>query len=157
MTFDDSLQMFFNGQRIDVLHFGAAHTTGDAVIWFRNDNVIHMGDTIFPRYPYVDVRNGGSLDGLIAFCSDVLARIDDDTRIVPGHGPLMERTDLADWVQMLATMRDRVDAMIDQGMTLAQILAARPSANFDDRYGNPAGFVSAAYETLSRRAANGDI
>ncbi|MFB3079283.1 MAG: MBL fold metallo-hydrolase, partial [Lysobacterales bacterium] len=87
ITFDQRMQFHLNGERIDLLHFGPAHTTGDTAVIFRGQNAVHMGDVFNNAgYPFIDADNGGSLDGLIAFCEAVLAEIDEDTTVVPGHG-----------------------------------------------------------------------
>jgi glyoxylase-like metal-dependent hydrolase (beta-lactamase superfamily II) len=149
-TFDDRMQMFFNGQRIDILHFGAAHTSGDVVVIFRNDNVIHMGDLLTAGYPFIDTSFGGQLDGMIAFCKSVLATIDEQTKVVPGHGPVMSYGDLVDHVAMLETVRDRIRALIDRGHSLEAVMEANPSEEFDAARGDPALFIRGAYATLSQ-------
>ena len=89
VTFDDRVRLYFNGDRIDVIHLPRGHTDGDAVVWFRNAGVIHMGDHLFHgRFPYVDVPSGGSVDGFLANLETVVAMIPADTRVIPGHGPL---------------------------------------------------------------------
>ena len=150
LTFDDQMQMFFNGQRIDILHFGAAHTTGDAVVYFRNDNVIHMGDVFFARYPFIDTRFGGDLNGMISYCITVLTRINDNTKVVPGHGPVMSYGDVVEFVTMLETVRSRINTFIDRGYTLEDVRETRPTAEFDARYGNPELFITGAYNSLSQ-------
>ncbi|MYE10115.1 MAG: MBL fold metallo-hydrolase [Gammaproteobacteria bacterium] len=89
VTFDDRIRLYFNGDRIDVIHLPRGHTDGDSVVWFRNAGVIHMGDHLFHgRFPYVDVPSGGSVDGFLANLETVLEMIPADTRVIPGHGPL---------------------------------------------------------------------
>ena len=150
LTFKDEMQMFFNGQRIDILHFGAAHTSGDAVVHFRGDNVIHMGDVFFAGYPFIDTLFGGDLHGMIAFCHSVLSRIDEQTRVVPGHGPVMSYGDVDDFTAMLETVRNRINTQIDRGYTLQQVRDTKPSAEFDARYGDPVLFILGAYESLTQ-------
>jgi len=150
LTFEDEMQMFFNGQRIDILHFGAAHTTGDAVVHFRGDNVIHMGDVFFAGYPFIDTRFGGDLNGMIAYCRSVLSRIDEQTKVVPGHGPVLSYRDVEDFIAMLETVRSRINTHIDRGYSLDQVRDAKPSAEFDARYGDPALFILGAYESLTQ-------
>ena len=149
-TFSDHMQLHFNGETIDLFHFGPAHTTGDAAVYFSTANVIHMGDVFFPRYPYIDAGNGGDLYGMIRFCEEILARLDSESVVVPGHGPVLGYDDLGAYIEMLETMAERLSAMIDQGMTLDEIIAANPSADFDERFGNPLLFITKAYESLSR-------
>ena len=150
ITFDDHMQFHFNDNTIDLFHFGPAHTTGDAVVYFRDDNVLHMGDVLRNGYPFIDAGNGGDLDGMILFCEKVLARLDEDSIVVPGHGPVMGYQDLADFIAMLETVRNRISAMIDRGLSLDEVIAAEPTAEFDDRYGEPAMFIDRAYMSLAR-------
>jgi glyoxylase-like metal-dependent hydrolase (beta-lactamase superfamily II) len=149
-TFTDHMQLHFNDETIDLFHFGPAHTTGDTAVYFRSANVIHMGDVFFPRYPYIDAGNGGDLHGMIRFCEEILARLNPDSVVVPGHGPVRGYDDLASYIEMLETVAQRMSAMIDEGMTLDEIIAAAPTADFDESFGNPALFVTKAYESLSR-------
>ena len=149
-TFSKHMQLHFNGETVDLFHFGPAHTTGDAAVYFRSSNVVHMGDTFFPRYPYIDAGNGGDLYGMIRFCEEVLARLNPDSVVVPGHGPVQDSAALAAYIEMLETMAERLSTMIDQGMSLEDIIAAAPSADFDERFGNPLLFIAKAYESLSR-------
>jgi glyoxylase-like metal-dependent hydrolase (beta-lactamase superfamily II) len=149
-TFADHMQLHFNDDTIDLFHFGPAHTTGDAAVYFRSANVVHMGDVFFPRYPYIDAGNGGDLYGMIRFCEEVLARLNPDSVVVPGHGPVQGYADLAAYIGMLETMAERISTMIDRGMSLEEIIAAAPSADFDAQFGTPLLFITKAYESLSR-------
>ena len=150
MTFEDKMQVHFNGDTVDLMHFGPAHTTGDTAVYFRRNNVIHMGDVMTGGYPFVDAGNGGDLDGLILFCEKALARINEDTTVVPGHGPLMGYDDLEAYIVMLETVRDRISALIDRGMSVEEVAEARPTAEFHERYGDPARIIDRAYVSLSR-------
>ena len=97
VTYRDRLRLFFNGDEIDVVHLPRGHTDGDSIVWFKNANVIHMGDHFFNgRFPFVDVANGGSVDGLLANLRTVLDMISADTRIIPGHGALGGVADLTE-------------------------------------------------------------
>ena len=88
ITYDDRMQIHFNGEQIDLLHFGPAHTTGDGAVVFRGRNVAHMGDVFNTGgYPFIDADNGGDLDGIILFCEAILREINEDTVVIPGHGP----------------------------------------------------------------------
>src|SRR5690606_16708896 len=89
MSFADAMMFHFNGEQIELLHFGPAHTAGDTAVIFRGHNVVHMGDVFnMAGYPFVDADNGGSLEGIIEFCRAILERIDENTVVVPGHGPI---------------------------------------------------------------------
>lgn len=150
MTFDRHMQFHFNDETIDLYHFGPAHTTGDAAVLFRNSNVVHMGDVLNASYPFIDAGNGGDIDGMIHFCEEILARLDQDSIVVPGHGPVMGYDDLAAFIDMLETVRTRISEMIDAGMTLEEVLAAASTSEFDERYGDPSGLINRAYTSLSR-------
>ena len=151
VTYDQSMRFHFNGERIDLLHFGPAHTTGDTAVIFRGHNVVHMGDVYNNAgYPFIDADNGGSLNGVIEFCSKVLQQLDQNAVVVPGHGPVAVYKDLADYVSMLSTIRDRMTALIRSGATLQQVVAAQPTAEWDEAKGDPANFLNRAYSSLTR-------
>lgn len=152
LTYDEHMRFHFNGERIDLMHFGPAHTTGDTAVIFRGRNVVHMGDVFnMAGYPFIDADNGGSLDGIIEFCSRVLDEVDGAATVVPGHGPVAGARDLADYVAMLTTIRDRMSALIRSGATLQQVVAAQPTAEWDEQRGDPANFLNRAYASLTRR------
>ena len=153
ITFAESVSFHLNGDDLDVLHVASAHTDGDAIIKFRKANVIHMGDTFFNGfYPFIDIDSGGSVDGAVAAADRGLSLSDAGTKIIPGHGPLGTQADLQAYRDMLAGIRDRVKALVAQGKTLQQVLAAKPSAQWDAKWGkgflNPDGFVSAVHRSL---------
>ena len=150
-SFDDSMQMHFNGELIELMHFGPAHTAGDTAVFFRSHNAVHMGDVFLPRgYPFVDADNGGSLEGMIAFCRAVLTQLDENSVVIPGHGPVTDAADLRQYVQMLVSVRNRLAALIEDGATLDQVIAARPTQAWDEFYGNPAGFINRAYTSMTQ-------
>jgi glyoxylase-like metal-dependent hydrolase (beta-lactamase superfamily II) len=150
-TFTDRMQLNFNGEVIDLIHAGPAHTTGDAAVIFRNHNAVHLGDVFNNAgYPFIDADNGGSLSGIIEFCSKVLEQIDADYMVVPGHGPVTNQAALAEYVAMLTTIRDRLNALIASGATLKQVAAAMPTSDWDERKGDPANFIDRAYSSLTR-------
>lgn len=151
VTYDDRMRFHFNGERIDLVHFGPAHTTGDSAVIFRGHKTVHMGDVFNNSgYPFIDADNGGSLSGVIEFCSKVLAEIDESYLVVPGHGPVANGKALADYIAMLTTIRDRMMALIGSGATLEQVAAARLTAEWDGRQGDPASFIDRAYTSLVR-------
>ena len=153
ITYDDRMQFHFNGERIDLLHFGPAHTTGDTAVVFRGSNAVHLGDVFNNAgYPFIDAGNGGDMDGMIRFCTAVLAEIDTETTVIPGHGPVTGYQDLADYIAMLTTVRDRIATLIADGANLEAVIAVKPTADFDERYGDPALLVNRAFTSLSRAA-----
>ncbi|NIW23709.1 MAG: MBL fold metallo-hydrolase, partial [Gammaproteobacteria bacterium] len=132
-TFDDTMQIHFNGERIDLVHFGRAHTTGDAAVILRNHNVVHLGDVFnTSAYPFIDADNGGHVDGVIQFCEAVLMQIDEDTIVVPGHGEAGTYADLRNYVDMVRTVRNRIAALVEDGASLDEVIAANPTADWDD-------------------------
>jgi glyoxylase-like metal-dependent hydrolase (beta-lactamase superfamily II) len=150
ITYDDRIELFLNGEHIVLLHFARAHTAGDTAAIFRGHNVVHMGDVFLSAaYPFFDVDNGGDFDGLIEFVSRVLEEIDRDTMVVPGHGEVATYADLAAYVEMLGTVRGRIAELIAGSATLAQVVAAAPTREWDAKYGNPTTyFLDRAYESL---------
>lgn len=153
ITFDDAMQFHFNGERVDLLHFGPAHTTGDAAVIFRGRNAVHFGDVFNNAgYPFIDVDNGGDLDGMIRFCTAVLAEIDAETRVIPGHGPVTDRKALMDYIDMLKAVRRSILGLMEQGADLQAVVAAKPTAAFDAAFGDPANFVNRAFTSLQRNA-----
>ena len=158
--------MYINGEGIEVLHQPAAHTDGDSVVFFRRSDVVVAGD-IFDttRFPMIDVARGGSIQGEI----DALNRIvdlaipsipfdwrDEGTYVIPGHGRLCDQPDVVEYRDMVVIIRDRIQAMVKQGKTLAQIKAASPTQGYNSRYGADSGpwttdmFVEAIYKSLTR-------
>ena len=150
VTFDDRLDLYLNGERIELVHASPAHTAGDVAVILREHNVVHMGDVFLSAaYPFADVDNGGDFDGVIEFCRDVLGRIDRETIVVPGHGRTATYADLERYIEMLVTVRGRIAALIADGATLAQVVAAQPTKEWDERYGNPTTFfLDRAYKSL---------
>jgi glyoxylase-like metal-dependent hydrolase (beta-lactamase superfamily II) len=153
ITFSKEMSFHFNGERIDLLHAGPAHTTGDAAVIFRGTDAVHLGDVFNNSgYPFIDAGNGGDLDGMIAFCEAVLERITPATRVIPGHGPISDGNGLASYIAMLKTLRARIAQLLEAGKTLDEVIAARPTADFDEVFGDPALFVNRAYTSLQKAA-----
>lgn len=150
ITYGERMQFQFNGELIDLAHFGPAHTTGDTGVFFRRNNAVHLGDVFNAGYPFIDADNGGGIDGIIVFCEAVLAEIDTETRVIPGHGEVSDYAGLQAYIGMLSTVRDRIAAMIEDGMELDEIIAAKPTAEFDEQFGDPAMLIDRAYHSLLR-------
>lgn len=156
VTFSDTVTFHLGGDEVRAFHVPPAHTDGDAIVHFRRADVVHMGDTYFNgAYPYVDLSSGGSVDGVVAVADRVLAMSGEGTRIIPGHGPLSGRAELRAYRDMVATVRDRVRALAREGKTLQQVLAAKPTAEFDAKWGGgfmkPDAFVRVVYGSVTRR------
>ena len=155
VTFTAAVTFYLNGDTLHVFHVPAAHTDGDAIVHFRRAGVIHAGDTFFNgSYPVLDVSAGGTVDGMIRAADTILALADTTTRIIPGHGPLGGRADLERFRAMLVATRDAVRAAMRGGRTVDEVLAAKPTAPWDEAWGR--GFVSverwvrSLYADLSR-------
>ena len=153
VTFTDSLGFFFNDEEIVVFHVPAAHTDGDGVVHFTKANVIHSGDIIFfGLYPYIDVSAGGSIDGVIAGVRTIMAMCDDETQIIPGHGPLVKKENLVEYLAMLEGIRGRVLREMEAGKDLAAIQAVKPAAEWDEVWGEKwltsDQFVELVYDSL---------
>jgi cyclase len=153
VTFTDGITLHLNGDDVEVIHVANAHTDGDALVRFHNANLLHMGDTWFNGgYPFIDLSSGGSIDGYIAALERGLALSDAQTMIVPGHGPLGDRTGLQAYRDLLKGARDRIVAAKAAGKTKAQTIAAKPTAESDATYGKgfikPDQFVGFVYDSL---------
>ena len=149
ITFGDSIRFHYNDNQIDIVHFGPAHTDGDAVVFFRDSNVIHTGD-VFVRYglPFIDGPNGGAISGMIDALWGIAGLIGDDTTIIPGHGQLSTRTDLLEYRSMLVTIRQRIRAHIAEGLSVDEVVAANPARGFAQPGAGTERWVRAAYEDL---------
>jgi glyoxylase-like metal-dependent hydrolase (beta-lactamase superfamily II) len=134
VTFAEAMTLYLEGERIELVH-ASAHTDGDAIVYFRDANVVHTGDVlIVGSYPFIDEGAGGSIDGMIDATAAIIARTDARTRFIPGHGPLASYADVVAYHEMLATVRGRVADLIQAGDSVEQVVAARPTLQFDARY-----------------------
>ena len=115
--------MHFNGERIRVRHLPHAHTDGDAIVFFTGSNVVHMGDTFFAgTFPFVDVSNGGNVQGLVSGLRSLLEEIPDDARLIPGHGPLSAKKDLSGFVDMLEKTSAIVERRVNEGLGRDEVI-----------------------------------
>lgn len=131
LTFNDRMTIHINGDAAKITHFDIAHTDGDAVVYFENDNVLHTGDIMFNGlFPYIDGSNGGSLDGVIRALDGIAKMTNDDTKIIPGHGPLASKADVVKTVAMLKDARTLVKVMVDAGKSDEEILKANPLVKY---------------------------
>ncbi len=161
--YTDSMKLshFFNGEGIQLIHQPSAHTEGDSLVWFRGSDVIAAGDIYSTvSYPVIDAKHGGTINGVVDGLNRILDlsvaefRTEGGTLVIPGHGRLSDSADVAYYRDMVTIIRDRVQAMIDKGMTLDQVKATRPTSDYEPRYGATSGawttdmFVEAVYVTL---------
>ena len=153
----EAVRIRMNGETVDLIPIRAAHTGGDTNIRFENANVVFIGD--FYRnygYPFIDIANGGSLQGMIEGLDATLKSADANTVLVPGHGTLIKRDDIIPYRDMIVAVRERVREIIAQGGTLEEVLAAKVTRAYDARVagGTPASadrFVTAVYRELKDR------
>ena len=155
MTFNDENMLFLNGEEIFLFHVANAHTDGDAMVYFTTSNVLHMGDTYFNgRYPFIDLSSGGSINGLIAAVDKALFVCDDETKIIPGHGKLSNKSELMEYKKVLTTVKDAVQSAIAEGLSIEEIKEKKLSAEFDESYGtgfiNPERFIDFIWTDLTR-------
>jgi glyoxylase-like metal-dependent hydrolase (beta-lactamase superfamily II) len=164
---EDRRRKFYNGEAVEMFYQPNAVTDGDSIVHFRKADVIVAGDVFTTtQYPFIDVKNGGTVQGEIKALNDILNRTvfeheeDGGTMVVPGHGYLSNEHEVLEYRDMVVIVRDRVKTMIDAGATLAQVRAARLTADYDTRYGANTGpwttamFVEAVYNTLKPAPAN---
>jgi cyclase len=141
ITFDQSMQAWHNGDSLDLVHYDPAHTDTDIYIHFHNANVLHAGDTWFNgMYPFIDEATGGRIGGMIAAAEKSLAVADDNTKIIPGHGPLGSKADLKRSHDMLSAIRDKVAALKAAGASEQEAVAKKPTAEFDAAWAK--GFIT---------------
>jgi glyoxylase-like metal-dependent hydrolase (beta-lactamase superfamily II) len=132
LTFADSVTVHLNGREAHVFHVERAHTDGDVVIHFREDNVIHAGDVLFNGlFPFIDIDSGGSVKGYIAAQKRILAMADEQTKIIAGHGPLADREDLEASIDMLEAGYEEIRALVAAGKSREEILHANPLADYE--------------------------
>jgi glyoxylase-like metal-dependent hydrolase (beta-lactamase superfamily II) len=137
ITFADSATLHFNDDDLEFTHLPNAHTATDIVVRFRKANVLHMGDCFVAGFPFIDRNTGGTLDGYIRAQETVLATIDDQTKIIRGHGPLGNKAQLQAFHDMLVVVRDRIARLVKAGKTQEQVVDARPTREFEETYGGP--------------------
>jgi len=154
--------MYLNGEGIEVFHQPAAHTDGDAIVFFRRSDVIVAGDILdTTRFPVIDIAKGGSIHGEIAALQKLvdtaipsvpIVSRDAGTLIIPGHGRICDQLDVVEYRDMVTIIRDRVRDLKKQGLTLEQVQAASPARGYTRRYGTPTDFVEAVYRSMNERS-----
>ena len=157
-------KLFFNGEGIHLLHQPAAHTDGDTIVFFRRSDVISAGDIFTTtNYPVIDLGAGGTINGIIDGLNRIIDLIipvygqEGGTLVVPGHGRLSDMGDVINYREMATIVRDRIQDMVNKGMTIEQVKAARPTRDYDPVYGTETGpwttdaFVEAVYRTLKKK------
>jgi len=155
ITFTANMTIHFNGEEISVTYIPNAHSDADAVFYFRNENVIHTGDMVFSRgYPFLDIAHGGSINGYIDGVDIILEMINDGTKIIPGHGPVSNKSELKTFRNMLAKIRDRISGLIKEGKSFEEAAASKPTADFDESWKMGMGtdlFIRLIFDNLSKK------
>jgi cyclase len=149
--FTPTKDFHFNGEAVFLYHAPSAHTDGDTIVLFRGSDVVSTGDLFVPgSYPFIDRARGGSVQGLIAGLNQILhltvpAKTQErGTYVIPGHGRICDEADVVEFRDMVVIVRDRIASLIDGGMTLAQVQAARPTRDYDTEYVKEGSFITAA-------------
>jgi glyoxylase-like metal-dependent hydrolase (beta-lactamase superfamily II) len=168
--FTDRDEFIFNGEAVQVIHQPAAHTDGDSLVFFRRSDVVATGDLFTTvMYPFIDVASGGTLDGYIDALNAILditvaTNVNEGgTMVVPGHGRLSDEQDVIEYRNMVTIVRDRIREYVRRGMTLDEVMARRPTLDYDGRYGTDTGFwttsmfIQTIYDQMaaSRSASGG--
>jgi glyoxylase-like metal-dependent hydrolase (beta-lactamase superfamily II) len=157
--------IYLNGEGIEILHQPAAHTDGDAIVFFRRSDVVMAGDTFdTTRFPVIDVAKGGSIQGEIAALQKLvdtaipsvpIVSREEGTLVIPGHGRICDQVDVVEYRDMVTIIRDRIRDLMKQGLTLEQVKAASPARGYTRRYGSDSGswttndFIEAVYRSMS--------
>jgi cyclase len=162
-TFDQPRKyMYLNDEGIEVFHQPAAHTDGDAIVFFRRSDVIVAGDVLdTTRFPVIDIAKGGSIAGEIAALQKLvdtaipsvpIVSREGGTLIIPGHGRICDQLDVVEYRDMVTIIRDRIRDLKKQGLTLEQVKEASPARGYTRRYGPANDFVEAVYRTMNEKA-----
>lgn len=151
ITFTQSVTFNMNGETVEVYHVKNAHTDGDVMIYFKESNVVHTGD-VFVRYglPFIDETSGGNIDGMIDAISNLLKNVNEETKIIPGHGAISDKKDLQNYRDMLQTVRDRVAEGIKVGKTIDQIIDSNPAKEFNAVF-DKIEFVRIVYNSIKKQ------
>lgn len=160
VTYHDGIKLHLNGDEVQVKHMKHAHTDGDSIVFWKNANVLHMGDLFFNKVtlPFIDLNSGGNARGVLAAAEKALEIANDDTKIIPGHGPMATKADLMSYRDMVKEVILAVENARSEGKTLEQIQAMKPAAQWDT---NPEAFISgdafveAVYKSLDTPGKKG--
>lgn len=152
-TFDESMTLWRNGDRIRLEHYAPAHTDTDIFIHFEHANVLHVADIWFNGvYPLIDESSGGNIDGMIHASAQALTLADNQTKVIPGHGPLGTRQQLVEYHEMLSTVRESVARLKKSGLSEQETIARKPTAALDAKWGKggmtPDVFTGIVYRTI---------
>jgi glyoxylase-like metal-dependent hydrolase (beta-lactamase superfamily II) len=145
-VFNADKTLHLNGASIALKYYGPAHTDGDISVFFAEADVLHTGDTWWNgHFPFIDYSTGGNIDGMIKAAEANVARVTDKTIVIPGHGPVAGKNELIEYRDILVTIRDRVAALKREGKSVDEVVATKPAAAYDAKWGK--GFVNGAFFT----------
>ncbi|CAO1654145.1 MBL fold metallo-hydrolase [Parasphingorhabdus sp. NYA22] len=155
VTYHDGIKLHLNGDEVQVRHMKHGHTDGDSIIFWKKANVVHMGDLFFHKMslPFIDLNSGGNVRGVLAAAEKVLTMVNDDTKIIPGHGPMATKADLIAYRDMLKTVIGAVENAQGEGKSLEAVQAMKPAAQWDvnpDAFIKGDAFVEAVYKSLQK-------
>jgi glyoxylase-like metal-dependent hydrolase (beta-lactamase superfamily II) len=161
ITFSDNMTIYQNGDEIKIMHLDNGHTDGDSMVYFTKNNVIHVGDDFSDKaYPFIDIRSGGTIDGLISSLKMVSSIINDETKVVSGHAGISNKTKVNEYANMLTDVRNQISQMITEGKSLHDVIALQPTSKYDKIYYYytsikpndylPKDFVTNVYQSLTR-------
>jgi cyclase len=155
VTYHDGIKLHLNGDEVQVRHMKHGHTDGDSVIFWKKANVVHMGDLFFHKMslPFIDLNSGGNVCGVLAAAEKVLTMVNENTKIIPGHGPMATKADLIAYRDMLRTVIGAVEKAQGEGKSLEAVQAMKPAAQWDinpDAFIKGDAFVEAVYKSLQK-------
>ena len=155
ITFSQTATFRMNGDDVTSTHLPPAHTDGDSFVRFTKANVIHTGDVFAAyRYPFIDPESGGSVKGVLRAIDLMLPLMDDNTKVIPGHGGLSSKKDVLAYRKMVSTAISKIEPMVKLGRTLQQVVDAKPLREFDEEWGKfrkPEAFVEIVYNGLRKK------
>jgi glyoxylase-like metal-dependent hydrolase (beta-lactamase superfamily II) len=153
VTYERGVTLHLNGDTIDVVFVGGGHTDGDSIVRWREKNIVHMGDLYFkiPGWPFVDVASGGDIEDLLYSLDSAINLMDEDTKVIPGHGTMSDRRELIAYRNTVGEAVTRIRALRDSGSSLEEAQALRPLDSFDRGEGfiNEDRFIEAVWESLN--------
>ncbi len=157
LTYKDGVKLHLNGDTVHIRHMPAAHTDGDSIVYWEKANVLHMGDLYFNKVtlPFIDINSGGNAVGMLEAANIALDMTNDDTKVIPGHGPMATKADLMAYRDMLAEVIDAVSVARDAGKSLTEIQAMKPAAAYDtnpNAFIKGGAFVEAIWKSLENSA-----
>ena len=155
ITFGEDVTLHINGATIHGMHMVPTHTDGDTIIYFEEANILHTGDAyIHAGYPFADSDSGGDFEGFITSAKAILAIVNDDTKIIPGHGPVSSKKDIEEFLKVMTLVHDRVAALMKKKMSREDIIKSNPMPEYRDTWGagfmGPDAIIGAAYDSITR-------